>query len=517
VRADNQPAVSNLEICHDFGVPRTLKLLAEQAFSRTAGAPLISGNFVRLLRDAGENYPAWLHAIRHAKRWVHFECYIIHDDETGRLFADALIERAHHGVQVRVVFDWLGAIGATSRAYVRRLRQAGIEVRPFNRPRIDRPLAWLSRDHRKVLTADGEVAFVSGLCVGDAWVGNPGRNEEPWRDTGIELRGPAVADVEQAFADVWAATGDHLPGMELPHAHEIASAGDITARVIATQPATAGLYRLDQLVCALARERLWITDAYFVGTPPYVQALIAAAADGVDVRLLVPGSTDLPLVQPMTRSGYRVLLEGGVRVFEWNGTMLHAKTAVADGRWSRVGSTNLNVQSWLGNWELDVAIEDEDFGRQMDEMYTDDLKNATEIVVDPRHRVRRASPAPEPRGRRKSGRWRRRGGTRRTAAGALRLGQTFGAAVTARRALGPAEAVTLVYGAILVTLLAAIGLKWPKALAWPLAVFGLWMAASWIIEAIRVHRREQKRQGAREGGRQGKQEETTRPSSPAGG
>jgi len=285
---------------------------------------------------------------------------------------------------------------------------------------------------------------------------------------------------------VWEAAGGRLPPAEVPHPHQIAAAGDVAARVIATQPATTGLYRLDQLVCALARERLWISDAYFVGTPPYVQALLAAAQDGVDVRLLVPGATDVPLVQPMTRAGYRALLEGGVRVFEWNGSMMHAKTAVADGRWGRVGSSNLNLTSWLGNWELDVAIEDEGFARRMDEVYVADLQNATEIVVDPRHRVRRSAPADEPRRKRGPRRWRRRASAGRAAASALRLGNTFGAVVTARRALGPAEAVVLLYGAASLTVLAIVGWRWPKVLAWPLAVLALWVAASWVIESIRL-------------------------------
>lgn len=470
------------------------RLLADQAFSRAAGAPLIGGNAVRLLCDAAENYPAWLDAIRHAQRWIHFECYIVHDDETGQRFADALIERAHAGVRVRLLYDWLGAIGATSRRYVSRLTRAGVEVRAYNPPRLDQPLGWLARDHRKVLAIDGAVAFVSGLCVGDEWTGNPARNLDPWRDTGVEIRGPALADVEQAFADVWATTGPPVPKAELPHPHEIAAAGDVALRVIATEPSTAGLYRVDQLVCALARMRLWITDAYFVGTPAYVQALIAAAGDGVDVRLLVPGATDLPLVQPMTRSGYRVLLDGGVRVFEWNGTMVHAKTAVADARWARVGSSNLNIQSWMGNCELDVAIEDEAFGKLMEEVYEADLRNATEIVLDPRRRVRRVpepTPAatPSKRSGRKGAGWSRRGGTRRTAAGALRLGETLGAAITARRALGQAEALTLLYGAAILAVLGAIGLMWPRVLAWPIAIFALWMALSWLLESFRLRRR----------------------------
>src|SRR5678815_4298680 len=144
---------------------------------------------------------------------------------------------------------------------------------------------------------------------------------------------------------------------------------DVALRVIATVPNTAGLLRIDQLVAGLARRTLWLTDAYYAGTTPYVQALRAAARDGVDVRLLVPGATDIPTIRLVSRAGYRPLLEAGVRVFEWNGTMLHAKTAVADEKWARIGSTNLNIASWLGNCELDVVVEDEAFGRNMEEMY----------------------------------------------------------------------------------------------------------------------------------------------------
>src|SRR5439155_6544223 len=148
-------------------------------------------------------------------------------------------------------------------------------------------------------------------------------------------------------------------------------------RVVATVPNTAGLFRLGQLVAALARERLWLTDAYYAGTPTYVQALRSAARDGVDVRLLVPNGTDIPLLRPLSRAGYRPLLEAGVRVFEWIGPMLHAKTAVADGHWARVGSSNLNVSSWFGNFELDLVVEDERFGQEMEAMYLEDMKNAT--------------------------------------------------------------------------------------------------------------------------------------------
>ena len=468
-----------------------LRLPADQAFSRAAGAPLIEANRVQLLRDAEENYPAWLDAINTAERWIHFESYIIHDDECGREFAVALIAAARRGVKVRVVYDWVGALSATTWMFWHRLRKAGVEVRAFNQPRLDSPFGWLTRDHRKMLGVDGRIGFVTGLCVGNAWCGGERcGGADPWRDTGVAVWGPAVAHIEQAFADVWAATGPPLPADEIPDGAAIGPAGTIPLRVIATQPATAGMFRLDQLVAAVARERLWITDAYFVGTSPYMQALIAAATDGVDVRLLVPGSgSDLPLVQNMTRAGYRQLLQAGIRIFEWNGTMVHAKTAVADGKWARVGSSNLNIQSWLGNWELDVAIEDENFAREMEDMFLHDLENSTEVVLDERQLARPITPPSVPRGR-SWGRGRRTGRTRRAAAaGAIRMGRTFGAALTARRSLGLAEAGSLVWGVLVLGALGFVGLKWPKALAYPFGVFFLWVAVSWLIQAVKLWRR----------------------------
>src|SRR5512138_1332109 len=359
-----------------------LRVLGEQALSRAAGAPLVPGNRVRLLRDATENYPAWLAAIERACRTVHVEAYIFADDAVGNRFADALVACAGRGVRVRVLHDWFGARGEAGRRFWRRLEDAGVEVRAFNPFRFDAPLAWLRRDHRKSLVVDGRLGFVTGLCIAARWEGEPERGVPPWRDTGVEIEGPAVGDLAAAFAAVWADAGPPLPPEDLQAAEDAAPAGPVALRVVATEPATAGLLRLDQLVAALARGRLWITDAYFVGVPSYAQALRAAAVDGVDVRLLVPGTSDLGVVKRLGVAGYRPLLESGVRVFEWNGPMLHAKTAVADGRWARVGSSNLNVASWLGNWELDVAVEDVGFARGMEEAFAADLGHATEVVLE---------------------------------------------------------------------------------------------------------------------------------------
>jgi cardiolipin synthase len=456
--------------------------MAQQAFSRAAGAPLVGGNHVRVLKDAAENYPAWLEAIGRAKRKILFDNYIVANDHVGREFVAAMAERARAGVRVCAIHDWFGDLGASRASLWRPLREAGGEVRRFNPPRLDSPFGWLTRDHRKLLAVDGEVGFVSGLCLSKKWVGDPARHVEPWRDTGIELRGPAVADMEEAFAQVWAATGPALAPDDLTPASTILPAGEVSLRVLATMPNLAGLYRLDQLIAAMAQRTLWLTDAYFLGVAPYVQALRAASHDGVDVRLLVPGTSDVPWVSPISRAGYRSLLEGGVRVFEWNGTMLHAKSAVADGRWARVGSTNLNLASWIGNYELDVAIEDGDVADRMEDLYEADLENSTEIVLDIRKRLRARGGT-----RRRTA---HRGGTgsaSRAAAGALRLSHTVGAAITNRRLLGRTEAGAMATVGAVLLLLTVVGILWPMVLAAPLVLLGGWVGIALIIRALELY------------------------------
>ena len=458
--------------------------LADQAFSRAAGARLIPGNSVRLLKDAQENYQAWLQAIASAQRSIHFENYIIRDDSAGRMFAEALIAKAREGVRVRVIYDWMGNFGKTSRKFWTHLRDGGIEVRCYNPPRLDSPLGWLSRDHRKMVAIDAQLAFVTGLCVGQEWVGQPEKNREPWRDTGVEVRGPAVADIERAFAQLWAVTGEAIRETHLVNDALPAPAGDVALRVVAGVPNTAGMLRLDQLIAALARERLWLTDAYYAGTPSYVQALRAAAHDGVDVRFLVPGVTDIPLLRPLSRAGYRPLLEAGVRIFEWNGSMLHAKTGVADGRWARVGSTNLNLASWLGNCELDVVVEDEGFARQLEEMYLDDLANATEVVLDAKHRVRAPSVPQRARTLVSSG----RGSAGRATAGALRIGNTVGAAMSDRRVLEPVETRIMTTAGVVLLGLAVLFALFPGVLAYPLIAITVWLAASLLYRGYKLYR-----------------------------
>jgi len=462
--------------------------LAEQALSRAAGAPLLPGNRIDLLIDAAVHFETWLAAIRGARQRVLLENYIIRDDEIGRAFRDALVERAKDGVTVAVVYDWIGCLGQSRASFWAPLRAAGGQVRTFNPPQLGQPFGWISRDHRKLLVVDGEVGFLSGVCISQKWLGDPARGIAPWRDTGVALHGPAVAELELAFAQSWSSIGEPLP--EFPPV-AIQPAGEVALRVIATQPSTAGMYRMDQLIAAMARRTLWLTDAYFVGVAPYVQALASAARDGVDVRLLVPGSSDIPVVAGMSRSGYRPLLKAGIRVFEWNGSMLHAKTAVADGQWARVGSSNLNIASWLSNREIDVAVEDAAFAQRLAAQYEQDLANATEIVLTPRpnrpHRDRVSASA------RPSRTGRMGGSSSRAAAGALRIANTMGAALTDRRVLGDTETGPLLSGTAALLVLAAVAILWPAVVGWPIAVLALWFALNFGIRAWRTRRRHQRR------------------------
>lgn len=458
--------------------------MANQAFARTAGAPLISGNYVELLKNATENYPAWLEAIHSAGQTIHFESYIVHEDEQGQRFAEALMEKARAGVSVRLIYDWVGGLTATSNKFWRALKHAGVEVRCFNPPSFVSPLAWLGRDHRKLLTVDGKIGFVAGLCVGQMWVGEPEKGIEPWRDTGVKVIGPAVAELEQAFAQTWAETGAPLPEKALIPPEALPPAGNTNLRVVAGVPNSAGLYRLDQMIAASAKETLWLTDAYFAGTSVYVQSLRAAAMDSVDVRLLVPQATDLPMMRALSRSGYRPLLEAGVRVYEWNGPMIHAKTAVADGRWARVGSSNLNLASWVTNWELDVVVEDARFGEEMEQMFLEDLANSTEILLTAKRKV---SVPYKKRPRRLRAKFDTIS-SGPTAAGAVRIGNAVSAAITNRRLLGPAEARIMLSGGFLLFLFSVIAVFWPRWISIPLAVFATWLAVSLFVKAFQLYR-----------------------------
>jgi len=469
---------------------------------RASDATLVRGNSARLLIDGTAAFPVWLDRIRAAERWIHLENYILRDDRTGRLFRDALAERAAEGVRVRVLYDWMGC-WATPRRFWRPLQAAGADVRAFAPPSFRFPLDFLRRDHRKVLATDGDYASVAGMCIGDEWVGAADRGVPAWRDTGVEFRGPVAAVIDRAFARTWARAGAPLPADEVPDPRETPRAGDVAARVVEGEPGRSRIYRLSQLVAVGAERRLWITDPYFVAPPAMNEALAAAARDGVDVRVLVPAFNNWPIVGGMSRAGYAYLLGAGVRIFEWEGPMIHAKTAVADGTWSRVGSSNLNLASLVGNWELDVVVLDRAFAAELEALFERDLESAVEVRLrapgaDPSARAferrelsddlegRPASPdASRLRFARDARRRAPRGSPFGRVLGRLaRAGSVLGRALLGQPVVGRGDAGWIAALALILLGVAAVGFWSPRVLAWPIAFLAFWMSVAALIRAF---------------------------------
>ncbi len=447
----------------------------EAAINRAAAARPVPGNRVTLLVDGAGTYEAMLTRIAGARRWIHLENYIIRDDGVGRRFAEALAARARDGVAVRVLYDWLGSMG-TSRRYWRDLRRAGVEVRSFNPPHLLQVFANLSRNHRKLLVTDGTGAVTGGQCIGDEWIGDPSRGLEPWRDTGVEITGPAATALDAAFEQTWRVSGGVVPAAE--HRPEVPAAGGAEIRVLVGEPGRERAYRTLEYLTAGSIQRLWITDAYLVPPPRLAQALVDAAQDGADIRLLVPGTSDIAVVRNLTRIGYRRLLRAGIRIYEWDGPMLHAKTMVADGRWARIGTSNLNASSLLGNYEVDVLIEDVKFAGEMEALFRRDLEQSLEVERRLRGRGRFQQVLP-------TGLKRRRSGpvpTRRA-----RSPRQFRsrAAVAARTLISAAR--RSVYGplSLMLVVLGTLFLVLPRTTAYVFGFVCVWFALAAGVEAFR--------------------------------
>jgi len=476
-----------------------LEALASQAFCRVAEAEHTTGNQVRLLRDGPQTFPAWLQAIGAGRQFVHLENYILQEDELGQQFADALIAAAKRGAQVRVIYDWLGCLTRSSKKFWRQFRGSGVELRCYNPPHFSDPLRWISRDHRKVLVVDGEVAFTGGLCIGHDWMGDPARNIPPWRDTAIEIRGPAVAKIAAAFEDSWSVASHRGPAAPDPAGSTLGDEAreGVDVSVVAGRPDSMGLYRLEQLVAEIAGRSLWLTDGYFVATTAYVRALVGAAKAGVDVRLLVPGSSNWPLVGALSKSAYRPLLQAGVRVFEWNGPMIHAKTAVADGVWTRIGSSNSNLASWVTNRELDVTIKDHALAAQMEAMFRKDMENSTEVVLA---RGRTGVEKPVTRGDDFSDGPGAGTSAGRLLSGAIGLGSTLTASFSRRRELHPEESLVVLGGGGALPLLGLLAILLPHVVATIIAIAAIWPGLILLLRSARLWRADKREINRRENG-----------------
>lgn len=448
----------------------------DRALDRACAARAIPGNVVRPLAQGPAALDRMLALVAGAERTVHFENYIIRSDRTGRRFAEALRDAAGRGVAVRVLYDAIGCRG-TRRAYWRGLRQAGVQVQAFHPLNPFRPLRTIRRDHRKYVAVDAAAAIVGGMCIGDEWAGDPERGREPWRDSAVEVTGPAVSALDLIFHRLWVQAGGAPPAERVPPRPD--PVGEAHVRVIDGIPGRLRLVRAVELLAASAAYRLWVTDAYLVPPISLYATLLSAARAGVDVRILVPGRTDLPVVRALTRVGYRELLEAGGRIWEWRGPMLHAKTVLVDDQWFKVGSSNLNPSSLISNYELDLLVEDREAVAVAARQFRRDLAAAVEIVlrrrVAPRRLAGRLPPAVVPE---RGGGARRQpgdlpehavqtvrqvaGGARRSIAGALLFG--FLGSGVLLLALPRVMAYVLAGGAFLVALLGAAHefLRWRR-------------------------------------------------------
>lgn len=356
---------------------------------RIAAADVSSGNRVRLLHDGPETFDGMLELIHGAKESVALESYIFRSDDVGARFADAFTAAVKRGVQVRLITDWIGGRG-TSRKFLGNLRKAGVDIRVFNRPGFRAWLGLLPRDHRKLLVVDEAVGITGGVGVGSEWLQGVAKlRRSRWRDSAIRIEGPAAGDMAQAFENMWT----RAVGRERRGAHRLLKKKPRGAHldpelhapslvgIIEGEPWRLRIARALQMQAIAAERSIWMASAYFTPSPAEVEALTGAARDGVDVRVLVPSRNDHPWVTMLTRRYYRRLLTNGVRVWEWKGEMMHAKTSVVDGRWVRVGSTDFNMLGVAINYELDALVEDREIGREAEERFLTDLEHSQEVTL----------------------------------------------------------------------------------------------------------------------------------------
>ncbi|MDL2717882.1 MAG: phospholipase D-like domain-containing protein [Acidobacteriota bacterium] len=359
------------ELPHDFSVTEATFLP-----SALPGASMTSGNRLELLENGDAIFPAMLAAISGARKTVNFEAYIFWSDEVGTRFRDALAERAARGVAVRVLLD---AVGSPSRRMkagdVDVLRQAGCHVEFFHSLKPWMLWVFNHRNHRRVLVVDGVAGFTGGVGFADPWGGNAD-SKEHWRDTQVRVEGPAVRGLQRAFQENWSeTTGEALVGEEFFPA--LPQIGASAVAVVPSSPLApmSGAGRVYAISLAAAAKEIWIANSYFLPDDATAGLLVAAVKRGVDVRVMVPSDeeSDVPATKAAGRSSFGPLLDGGVKIFEYQPTMFHLKTMVVDGVFSTVGSANFDERSFHLNEEINLFVYDGAFAGQMRESFRRDL------------------------------------------------------------------------------------------------------------------------------------------------
>jgi cardiolipin synthase len=350
--------------------------------------PLIAGNKVTLLYDGPQTMAAMVEAINAAQDHINLETYIFDQDELGIRFADLLIARQQAGVQVNVIYDSFGTL-STPQAFFDKMRDAGIQLLAFNPVNpLKRFGPWEpnNRDHRKILLVDGKVAFTGGVNISSSYANSSLFRSKSrrsakvgWRDTHIKVEGPAVAALQWVFLENWASQNspDLADSNFFPPLKEV---GDKLVRVLASEPGgDYEIYKAYILAIQEAKETIHITCAYFVPDAQILQALGDAARRGVDVKIILPGVTDSGLVFHAAQSFYSEMLDSGIKIYQLQIAVLHAKTAVIDGVWATVGSTNIDTRSFLHNSEINVVVFGEEFGKAMEKTFVEDLSYSLAI------------------------------------------------------------------------------------------------------------------------------------------
>ena len=355
-----------------------------------AESPLFIGNQVRILRDGTETFPAMFAAIRQATRYLYLEYYIFEDVTCeGETLSDLLVRQSQAGVHVRVIYDGIGSIGTDS-GFFDKLRAAGVQIAEFNPPNPwKRHFALNSRDHRKLLVADGTVAILGGVNLSSTYqsapqAAAPQKPQDVWHDTDIQITGPVVPELETLFREHWheqqgvplGADADPDPPSQPP--------GDEVVRILGSSPVKLKRRYYVTAISAIrnAESSIWITGAYFVPTHQEKEGLMAAARRGVDVRLLLPAHRDSGPALAVQHSQYEELLRAGVKIYERDDGILHSKTMVIDRVWSIVGSSNFDHRSVLFNDELDAVVLGKETGERLADDFTADLQHAQEIEPD---------------------------------------------------------------------------------------------------------------------------------------
>jgi cardiolipin synthase len=342
----------------------------------------IAGNKIDLLQNGDEYFTAMLGAIRGAQRTINFEAYIFWSDAVGWQFRDALCERARAGIEVRVLLDGIGSGWRLNNSDVRMLTDAGCKFAYYHPTRSWRVDRTNRRSHRRLLVVDGKTAFTGGVGFAEKWAGHA-QDDKHWRDVQMRIEGPLVARLQGAFQEHWVKTGrEALSGANQFPA--LLPAGNLTAQIIDSHSFSVAPVPLVQATAmAAAEKRIWITNAYCTPTDDQVELLLRAVKRNVDVRLILPGEhNDQPLTASAGRAAYGRMLEGGVKIFEYQPTMIHEKTMVVDGMFAMLGSSNLDARSSEINEELDVTIYNEEFGRNMEAVFENDLRQSREYTFE---------------------------------------------------------------------------------------------------------------------------------------